>query len=503
MNKKDFLNELEKRLSILNEQERKETIDEYRDIIEEKVKHGKTVKEAIDEFGSLDELTKEILSAYKIDPEYTKKQSDIGQDFGKVVDDCETLIKKGAQKLSDFTNETVKDFKRTNREVTPELIFEILIKIVILLIILALLKIPFYLIGNFGTNIFGFSISPFDGMISFIWKLISFALYICFCIMIGVVMFKQYFTGGERMEQEMKNNTKEEKKETKTTKITKTASETTKAEEKKETVVKKPEPQVIIRTTFSDVLMMVAKILIILFIVIPMIFVEIGIFVGLAATIFFLIEGLNLWGLLLGLVGIGIIGIFLIRLICDLLAEQKRKRSFLPFVLGAVMTIAGTMLFVNMLFHFSYYDELPKNQNFVMTTETSVEPIKDNRIEVNTYYGDTEVIQDNTTPQGQLVIETSYYKDFSTVRVTREAQNRTNCDGYDDNYQCLNETTEVIDNLHVYLDHSQDHSILGSKLTKYVMNDLKHNRLYNYDDLYQAHIKVHVNPLDVNKVIAN
>ena len=41
MTKDKFLRELEKKLSILSEEERKDTINEYRDIIEEKVKHGK------------------------------------------------------------------------------------------------------------------------------------------------------------------------------------------------------------------------------------------------------------------------------------------------------------------------------------------------------------------------------------------------------------------------------------------------------------------------------
>ena len=38
MNKDKFLKELEKKLSVLNEQERKDIIDEYKSTIEEKIK---------------------------------------------------------------------------------------------------------------------------------------------------------------------------------------------------------------------------------------------------------------------------------------------------------------------------------------------------------------------------------------------------------------------------------------------------------------------------------
>ena len=77
MNKQEFLEKLEKELSILNKQERKDIIDEYKDTIEEKVKHGQTEEEAVKDFGNLDELVSEILDAYKINPEYGQKESNI------------------------------------------------------------------------------------------------------------------------------------------------------------------------------------------------------------------------------------------------------------------------------------------------------------------------------------------------------------------------------------------------------------------------------------------
>ncbi|MEG1146062.1 MAG: DUF1700 domain-containing protein, partial [Bacilli bacterium] len=78
MNKKQFIKELEYKLSILDEQELKDTINEYKDIIELKVKSGITEEEAVLEFGELDELATEILKAYKINP--TKVNEEMGKE---------------------------------------------------------------------------------------------------------------------------------------------------------------------------------------------------------------------------------------------------------------------------------------------------------------------------------------------------------------------------------------------------------------------------------------
>ena len=93
MTKKKFLSELEKKLSVLNESEIKDIMNEYNDIIDEKVKHGKTEKEAISDFGKIDDLANEILSAYKINPNYNEESKDefeasckkLGEDFDDFI----------------------------------------------------------------------------------------------------------------------------------------------------------------------------------------------------------------------------------------------------------------------------------------------------------------------------------------------------------------------------------------------------------------------------------
>lgn len=70
MNKKEFLNVMERRLSVLEAQEREDMLSEYEQHIELKMKSGMSEQEAIDDFGDVDSLITEILEAYHIDPSY-------------------------------------------------------------------------------------------------------------------------------------------------------------------------------------------------------------------------------------------------------------------------------------------------------------------------------------------------------------------------------------------------------------------------------------------------
>ena len=175
MMKDKFLKELEKKLSILTELEKKDIIDEYRDIIEEKIKHGKTEEEAVKEFGNIDKLTDEILSAYKINPEFNKKKESSASDF---VGECEDFIKKGANKLAEVTEEIVDNFKKNGKDFTLESVFELVLKVIIFLLFLAVLRIPFAIVASLGSSLFDSSfIFIGSGVGGFIWKLLSINTY--------------------------------------------------------------------------------------------------------------------------------------------------------------------------------------------------------------------------------------------------------------------------------------------------------------------------------------
>ena len=70
MDKKTFMRQLERSLSVLQEDELKDIMGEYEQHIDMKVQRGLTEEEAIADFGSLQELTAEILEAYHVRADY-------------------------------------------------------------------------------------------------------------------------------------------------------------------------------------------------------------------------------------------------------------------------------------------------------------------------------------------------------------------------------------------------------------------------------------------------
>lgn len=76
MNKKTFLEELRSSLSVLQETELNDIMDEYERHIDMKVQSGLTEEEAIAEFGNRKELTAEILEAYHVRADYETEKNE-------------------------------------------------------------------------------------------------------------------------------------------------------------------------------------------------------------------------------------------------------------------------------------------------------------------------------------------------------------------------------------------------------------------------------------------
>lgn len=100
MNKKEFLDVMERRLSVLEAQEREDILSEYEQHIELKMKSGMSEREVIEDFGDVDSLIAEILEAYHIDPSYKGVQKkSAAEEIGKKASGVFT---KSKQSLSNF-----------------------------------------------------------------------------------------------------------------------------------------------------------------------------------------------------------------------------------------------------------------------------------------------------------------------------------------------------------------------------------------------------------------
>ena len=153
MTKREFLKELEDRLQMLDEKERKDMIEEYSQHISMCMKSGMKEEEAIEDFGDMDDLIAEILEAYHLDPEYEVKSRErsgktgiadlLPKDFFKK----KTKIAKAGNK-SNVNDENNKSNPRKNRRVEGTKRFKEEV-------FLALPAVFFDLAGLFGLGILG------------------------------------------------------------------------------------------------------------------------------------------------------------------------------------------------------------------------------------------------------------------------------------------------------------------------------------------------------------
>ena len=202
MNKNDFIDKLKDKLKILNKDEVEDIINEYSEHIDEKIKSGTSEKDAISEFGDINELVEGILDAYKINKDYNKGQS--------------TFIDDIAFTSKEVFNKTIKIFM----DGTFKDIMQFLIYILIALMICAVVKIPFYFVQDCFENIITPIPYKFYNVISTIAEVVINLVYIVVAYIVFIKLMNERILNGFRLTNEPKKSkaktkVKESKKEEK------------------------------------------------------------------------------------------------------------------------------------------------------------------------------------------------------------------------------------------------------------------------------------------------
>jgi len=456
MNKKEFIRLLEEKLKILEENELKDIINEYKDTIDEKVKHGKSEEEAVSDFGDVDELTKEILKAYKINPKYSEKKDNVKD----VINDCESWIKRSAKKLANLSKNIYNDFRTNNNDLTIEMIFEILIKVIILLILFAVLRLPFELVDSLGKGILDIAFYPLDEVLIFLWQIIIFLLYFVCCVLISIAMFKNYFNKSENKKITKKKQLKKEKVETKDEII---------REEKTER--KKKNSNVL-----GQILKVIFQIFVVMCALLPLWMINTGLTIALILSIYYLCVGINTIGIILGTIGLLVLFGYT-TYIFNSIAFNHKRIHFYPFLISLVFTVIGFLLTINWVFNIEYIEDKPLND---FTQATSVYELDINEI-TKIRAHDIEYIVDNSVENNKIKLEFLHYDELTSV-----------------NYYYDNEHNNY-DYVEVYtIDNSKYNS--GWKVYNAIIDNLKEDKIYNYDLLYRYSCKVYANETTMNLI---
>lgn len=466
--KEKFLKDLEKKISVLSNEEIKDIINEYSDIIDEKIKHGKKEEEAINEFGDVKELSKEILKAYKINPDYSRSEfSDKTNDF---IKNSEDLIKKGAKKLSDVTEDVVDGFKSNGKEFDTANVFEIIIKVIIVLVGLALLRIPFYIIGGFGQGIFNFGSFPFDNVFTVLWRIFIGVIYILVCALLITSVVNKYAKSNS-------NNSRNENKKTsdkiveskKTTK--KDDNNESKKNVKDENISQSRDTRRVVSKkddTFGNFLVILIKIWCVILILVPLWCMGIGFLITICVAIYLIIKGIEIYGILLLLIGIfGMIGYFT-DIVWKLLFEKGKLHIF-PLFINVALIVVGGLLTFDYFTTIDYVNKLPNEYKEVNNTYMVT-------IDEETYIDDTiDKYIDNTLLDNQLRFEVTYYNDVYQISEPVVIEELGS------------------DRIETIKRYKNQHYGLDNKYFKEGIEHLKDNKIYNYSLMDHINIKVYSN----------
>lgn len=394
MTKKKFLSELEKKLSVLDDSEIQDIINEYRDIIDEKVKHGKTEKEAIEDFGSLDDLVKEILSAYKINPNYKDVHKDEFEASAKKLgEDFDTFIKKGAEKASKVTKKVMDQVRENEQEFTIEFIFELLFKAIAALLLCVVATIPMTIIKELVESLLRMFVSPLSNILIFLFEFVLGILFLILCGFIFVAMFKQYVTPNKKKEEKKEIEKKENMKEKET--------------KKNEKVVKRSE-----HDALGTLIITIMKVAVIFFILLPIWMMEFGIGICLVFLLAAMIKGIFFVGPLFLCAG----GICLLSEISSIIYRMiftEKKPHFYGILIGLVFLVIGTFLTIDLVMNFDYIKEAPSGYDKKNYTETL--EIDANTVVDYDYHMKYQTKIDNTMADHQIKVEVLYYEDIYQV----------------------------------------------------------------------------------------
>lgn len=387
MTKQEFLAALEKKLQILDEGEKQDIIAEHDAIIEEKKKSGQSEAEAVADFGKVNDLAKEILKAYKIDPDYKKSE----ENFQNAKEAFDAGVKNVAEWISDKAEDFFASDEEGKRDVTLAKIFEIIIKVLLIIILLHVLRIPFSIISGLGASLFAMTIFPFS-LLQYLWFLMVEILFVVLIVVTIILIFDNDFFGSK--------------------KTTAPAEKAKPANSKKQTSKAKEAPTAKKPPTSepNNAGVILFKILIIVFLLLPLLIFGASLLFSLAFLVFLIFNEVVLIGLLL--LNIALLGLvfFVVNLLLGIFNNKVPSGWFLLpialfFMLGIIFTVDWAMDL-----------SIAKEEKGVLTKETLLIPKED--FKASNYWYDYEVKIDPTVADGKVAVNIYYdekYQDLVRV----------------------------------------------------------------------------------------
>lgn len=445
MNKEEFINKLKKKLDILEKSEIDDIVSEYEGYIDEKMSSGMSEKEAVKALGDINEIAKDLLSAYKIKDDYKKENNGIN------------TINNFIDSLMNSVDSFINMFKgKSSKEVV-----RIFLDILILIIIISIFHFPFELLEELSYDILMIFGNTIGLSLYKIWEFILDLIYFTLAIIFFFKILKEKIItkyDEEEKKVEEKNEIENNKEKNDVIKKDKTIVESRKS----------------ILDVFANIWLIFVKFVVGMITIVNSFYI-IGISALLVVVIYALIKGIAYYGILFIALGLLAFGIAFIEVFINFIFDQKQhfKRFIIVLILSLLISGIGIGLFTTEIAQTEIVD-VKQNENIQIYTE-NIE--MKNNIVMTDYYVNDYIVDEAL--DDEIKIEYKYYFDYLKFEPSMHVEDYM---GYS-----------------VY--HFEYDATWNKKMLDKLIKDLKDKKLYNYRDIFK--VNIYSNGKNIEKIKDN
>lgn len=386
MTKNEFIEKLRKKLDILEKSEIEDIIEEYEGYIDEKKASGMSEQEAVSSLGNINEIAKDLLSAYKIKEDYQEKSQ---------MNSINTFVDSIISGIDSF----IEIFKgKSNKEIA-----RIIVEIILLFIVIALFNIPFVILKYIGYDTFMVFSYRIGDVLYQIWRFILDIIYFGLAIIFFFRVLKEKIV--ERNLGESKEEIKVEKIKTKEPKI--------KEEKKHESHVKVKEEKTNdtdLIGIFANIFLFFVKCIVAILAICNALYI-VGLSAALVIVIYFLIKGVTYYGILLLIVALLLFGITIFEALLKFIFDKKNNG--IKFIIGILTSLilggVGMGVFATEIAQSTFIDEMRDGNVNIITDTIKVE----DKLVIPEYYD----VKIDDSLKDELKVEYTYYVDYLNIKI--------------------------------------------------------------------------------------
>jgi len=496
MNKNEFLEKLARKIKILNQNEVVDIIDEYAGYIDNKVAEGKSEEEAVADFGNVNDLAKEILSAYKLSEEYIPPDDFSGSKF---FADTADILNKSVEFMTRF-------FKDINNHTNVNYVVSIIVTLFVALVLVAIIKIPFLVIEHLGRGFVHF-VFPFflHGILSFIWILLVNIVFFIVVILVFASLLKGGFSGnidfiknsikntaGRKNEYKKKygkdwhkyyrGNGRSDSTETPASEAPDSDDHAPQRSDEENTPRKNAAKNPFIFLLRGFIHIFAAILLLPLF---PSV---IGLGIAAGVFVYLLTQGISVYGLTLLIIGFFILFTSFISLIIDIIYRhgKKLKRHVANALFASLLIGFGSVFSFFELMNYDYVDTIPETRKYI-SQNNYIYDIAADTIIINANGAILKYIIDNKL-ENKIVLDIRYNDLYNEIDIHSTVENQSSNSFFNNN----NDSIQIIT-----IDHSpkmiRSGVFYGKEIIKGMIDGLKDKKIYNINNLFIPEITVYAN----------